>query len=83
MEKKGIYVSGADPSLESGVVAPVIDRAAEKSYGNRLSFKRRTRLTSLAVRKLDFYLLPFLSLMYFFNSVDRYVRSQCIINFIS
>lgn len=23
------------------------------------------------VRKLDFYLLPFLSLMYFFNSVDR------------
>lgn len=24
-----------------------------------------------AVRKLDFYLLPFLSLMYFFNSVDR------------
>lgn len=25
----------------------------------------------LSVRKLDFYLLPFLSLMYFFNSVDR------------
>lgn len=24
-----------------------------------------------SVRKLDFYLLPFLSLMYFFNSVDR------------
>jgi hypothetical protein len=26
---------------------------------------------SLSVRKLDFYLLPFLSIMYFFNSVDR------------
>lgn len=24
-----------------------------------------------AVRKLDFYLLPFLSIMYFFNAVDR------------
>nr|KAK5441280.1 hypothetical protein LTR18_007124 [Exophiala xenobiotica] len=55
MEKKEVSVSGANPSLESGVVGHPIDRAAEKSY----------------VRKLDFYLLPFLSLMYFFNSVDR------------
>jgi predicted MFS family arabinose efflux permease len=28
-------------------------------------------LTKTTVRKLDMYLLPFLSLMYFFNSVDR------------
>lgn len=28
-------------------------------------------LTAITVRKLDLYLLPFLSLMYFFNSVDR------------
>lgn len=32
-----------------------IDKAIERSY----------------LRKLDFYLLPFLSLMYLFNSVDR------------
>ncbi|KAK6382112.1 hypothetical protein LTS17_003997 [Exophiala oligosperma] len=55
MEKEGISVSGSDPNVESGSFAPVIDKAAEKSY----------------VRKLDFYLLPFLSIMYFFNSVDR------------
>jgi hypothetical protein len=41
MEKREVSVSGADPSLESGVVAPVIDRAAEQSYGNRLFFKQR------------------------------------------
>ncbi|KAF3008273.1 hypothetical protein E8E14_002904 [Neopestalotiopsis sp. 37M] len=33
----------------------IVDKVAERSY----------------VKKLDFYLLPFLSLMYFFNSVDR------------
>lgn len=32
-----------------------IDKAVERSY----------------LRKLDFYLLPYLSLMYLFNSVDR------------
>ena len=32
---------------------------------------RSYNLTSLAVRKLDTFLLPFLSLMYFFNAVDR------------
>ncbi|RDW77690.1 hypothetical protein BP6252_05743 [Coleophoma cylindrospora] len=36
-------------------ISDAIDQNAERSY----------------VRKLDFYLLPFLSLMYFFNSVDR------------
>jgi hypothetical protein len=41
MEKKEVSVSGAKPSLESGVVAPLIDRAAEKSYGNRLFSKQR------------------------------------------
>ncbi|KAL5422001.1 hypothetical protein PMIN04_005103 [Paraphaeosphaeria minitans] len=40
---------------EIGVTHAVVDKAAERAY----------------VRKLDIYLLPFLSLMYFFNSVDR------------
>jgi hypothetical protein len=36
---------------EAGMVTDVIDKKAESNY----------------VRKLDFYLLPFLSVMYFFN----------------
>ncbi|KAF4309522.1 major facilitator superfamily transporter [Botryosphaeria dothidea] len=40
---------------ETGSVAVFVDKVAERSY----------------VRKLDFYLLPMMSLMYFFNSVDR------------
>jgi hypothetical protein len=38
-----------------GHVLLAIDKEAERSY----------------VRKLDFYLLPFLSLCYFFSAVDR------------
>ncbi|KAJ4345828.1 uncharacterized protein N0V89_011963 [Didymosphaeria variabile] len=40
---------------EIGVTYAIVDKAAERAY----------------VRKIDLYLLPFLSLMYFFNSVDR------------
>ncbi|GME65897.1 major facilitator superfamily transporter [Neofusicoccum parvum] len=40
---------------ELGSAAVFVDTVAERSY----------------VRKLDFYLLPMMSLMYFFNSVDR------------
>ncbi|EKG21789.1 Major facilitator superfamily [Macrophomina phaseolina MS6] len=40
---------------EMGSAAVFVDEVAERSY----------------VRKLDFYLLPMMSLMYFFNSVDR------------
>lgn len=46
------------PSLDktTGEIQAVeIDKAIERSY----------------IRKLDFYLLPYLSLMYLFNSVDR------------
>ncbi|KAI0126345.1 major facilitator superfamily domain-containing protein [Xylariales sp. AK1849] len=43
------------PSEKTGERNIVVEKGPEKSY----------------VRKLDFYLLPFLSLMYFFNSVDR------------
>lgn len=41
--------------ISSGDVQVVVDAASERAY----------------VRKMDCYLLPFLSLMYFFNSVDR------------
>ncbi|RFU26381.1 hypothetical protein B7463_g9957, partial [Scytalidium lignicola] len=50
-----IAVSDDDSKVEEGQVITGIDKKAERSF----------------VRKLDFYLLPFLSLMYFFNSVDR------------
>ncbi|TVY30271.1 putative transporter [Lachnellula hyalina] len=46
--------------VEEGRNYAAIDKQSERSYD-----------VFLAVRKLDFYLLPFLSLMYFFNSVDR------------
>ncbi|KFH45973.1 putative transporter -like protein [Hapsidospora chrysogenum ATCC 11550] len=63
MEKTdGGLKNGSFNDLESSSVspaepesAPVIDPDAERSY----------------VRKLDLFLLPFLSLMYFFNAVDR------------
>lgn len=51
----------------------IVDKVAERSYGKTNIIRYyATYLTDLsAVKKLDFYLLPFLSLMYFFNSVDR------------
>lgn len=33
MEKEAISVSGQNPNVESGSFGPVIDKAAEKSYG--------------------------------------------------
>ncbi|KAL1651404.1 hypothetical protein SLS58_000744 [Diplodia intermedia] len=57
-EKQQQHVSSswdADREVVVGSTAVFIDKAAERSY----------------VRKLDFYLLPMMSLMYFFNSVDR------------
>ncbi|KAF4537095.1 MFS transporter [Lasiodiplodia theobromae] len=45
----------ADREMVVGSTAVFVDKVAERSY----------------VRKLDFYLLPMMSLMYFFNSVDR------------
>ncbi|KAH8203550.1 hypothetical protein TruAng_002298 [Truncatella angustata] len=56
----------AKPRVEDAAASPapidvmslgdiVVDKQTERSY----------------VKKLDYYLLPFLSLMYFFNSVDR------------
>lgn len=53
-----------------------IDAVAEKSYGKQRIriplFCTKSILTLLSsVRKLDFFLLPFLSLMYFCNSLDR------------
>lgn len=50
-----VTVSSDDGKVEEGQTYDAIDKKSERSY----------------VRKLDFYLLPFLSLMYFFNSVDR------------
>ncbi len=67
MEKKDIYVSGADPNLESGVVAPVTDRAAEKSYGGCLSFEQRTRLTSIGSPQTRFLPVAFLVVDVFFQ----------------
>ncbi|KAK6210800.1 hypothetical protein LQW54_005848 [Pestalotiopsis sp. IQ-011] len=54
-EKRPIGSNTLGSSDGASVENTVEDKAAERSY----------------VRKLDFYLLPFLSLMYFFNSVDR------------
>ena len=48
------------PSLTGLLNAPTVSSSS-------LSWAYLTHV----VRKLDFYLLPFLSLMYFFNSVDR------------
>lgn len=59
---------------EAGVVVDAIDTTAERAYGTFYSLVHSPSelpLTSQIVRKLDLYLLPFLSIMYFFNSVDR------------
>lgn len=56
MEKSVYPETGVyQPDNETGSVRAYIDHVAQKSY----------------VRKMDCFLLPFLSLMYFFNSVDR------------
>lgn len=58
MEEKTIsHQQPIETSSDSDVghVLLAIDKVAERSY----------------VRKLDFYLLPFLSLCYFFSAVDR------------
>ncbi|KAJ2975156.1 hypothetical protein NQ176_g5671 [Zarea fungicola] len=54
-----VHEAKDDVSVRSGrgkeFSSPIIDEEAERSY----------------LRKLDTWLLPFLSMMYFFNSVDR------------
>lgn len=56
MEKNSEPESGIrQTESDNGDVISYIDHVAQKSY----------------VRKMDCFLLPFLSLMYFFNSVDR------------
>ncbi|KAL1594694.1 hypothetical protein SLS59_008744 [Nothophoma quercina] len=54
-EKRNMSTTSFDKDNATGTATSIADRSAERAY----------------VRKLDFYLLPFLSLMYFFNSVDR------------
>lgn len=65
----------SDTSLskeEAGIVEVHFDKAAERAYGKSCSPDHdNTSADFETVRKLDFYLLPFLSIMYFFNAVDR------------
>tara|TARA_R110002003_G_scaffold206_2_gene15753 strand:- start:3124 stop:3570 length:447 start_codon:yes stop_codon:yes gene_type:complete len=67
--------SMSDTSLskeEAGIVEVHFDKAAERAYGKSCSPDHdNTSADFETVRKLDFYLLPFLSIMYFFNAVDR------------
>lgn len=58
---------------EAGIVVGTIDMTAERAYGTSYTLLNVLfqPLIHHTVRKLDFYLLPFLSIMYFFNSVDR------------
>ena len=57
---------------EIGLTHSIVDKAAERAYGAYTSNLNQLHWSNNAtVRKLDLYLLPFLSLMYFFNSVDR------------
>lgn len=82
MEKTNAELkNGSLNDFESSSVTPtepsnavVVDSEAERSYGK--PFKQAPALLVQAnivpaVRKLDMFLLPFLSLMYFFNAVDR------------
>ena len=69
-EKRNISITSLDKDNAAGTANSILDKSAERAYGKLASLFHNTTLTSL-VRKLDFYLLPFLSLMYFFNSVDR------------
>ncbi|KAF3046347.1 hypothetical protein E8E12_003445 [Didymella heteroderae] len=54
-EKRNLSTTSFEKDQGTGTALENIEKSAERAY----------------VRKLDFYLLPFLSLMYFFNSVDR------------
>lgn len=62
-------------SKDTNVIA--IDKAAERSYGILCNCPLMTGSPGVfnrfyyIVRKLDIYLLPFLSIMYFFNAIDR------------
>lgn len=50
----------------------MFDKAVEKAYGKKFSLSNYIQLlTKQKVRKMDVWLLPFLSVMYFFNAVDR------------
>ncbi|KAI1880537.1 hypothetical protein JX265_000777 [Neoarthrinium moseri] len=70
MDRKG---SSDKPSVDQGHGMIILEKKVERSYGRHttLHITQEILLTVTAVKKLDFYLLPFLSLMYFFNSVDR------------
>jgi hypothetical protein len=69
-EKRNLSTSSFEKDHGTGTALENIDKFAERAYG--MTFRTPTTTKSdLLVRKLDFYLLPFLSLMYFFNSVDR------------
>ena len=63
MEPKTVLQNRTSETASNSDVDDVllsIDKEAEQSY----------------VRKLDFYLLPFLSLCYFFSAVDRVCMKQ-------
>ena len=84
-EKKGVAVNGAlaDDRLTTGGQVYASERSHvglnnEREYGESqcnifgCSESRRYSCSlSALVRKLDMWLLPFLSMMYFFNSIDR------------
>lgn len=76
--KMGLGDSPTDAHSAATVeIGSVIDPVAEKKYREYIADvfvrSRILQLTSILVpvRKLDYWLLPFLSLMYFFNAIDR------------
>lgn len=71
-EKRNMSTTSFEKDHDTGTAFETIDKSAERAYGT-LDLSPITAICDLtiSVRKLDFYLLPFLSLMYFFNSVDR------------
>jgi hypothetical protein len=53
----------------------VVDKSTERSYGEPYTPQIISSVSNMApVRKMDLWLLPFMSMMYFFNSVDRVSR---------
>lgn len=83
-EKKGAALDGTladDRSTAEGqVYRPEVhaDLTSERKYGkfecSMHEYSKQNEqwyLRSSPVRKLDLWLLPFLSIMYFFNSIDR------------
>ena len=69
-EKRNLSTTSFEKDHGTGTALETIDKSAERAYGTVPHHSLATRSDNV-VRKLDFYLLPFLSLMYFFNSVDR------------